>query len=122
MTMMHDMSLTEKYVVIYDQPVTVNFDMFATYSSHFSGIQTTEIAWVAAKRRRRKGHRLDRCARCACFKSMNAYDNADGSVTIDLCNYSKMFERDLLGPFGDSLARLERWTLTRWLERQHSGD
>ena len=35
MTMMHDMSLTEKYVIIYDQPVTVNFDMVATHSFPF---------------------------------------------------------------------------------------
>ncbi len=45
------------------------------------------------------------------FHLMNACDNADGSVTFDLCNYTTMFDRDLLGPFGDLLSRLERWTL-----------
>ncbi|MEZ5250718.1 MAG: carotenoid oxygenase family protein [Ilumatobacteraceae bacterium] len=35
----------------------------------------------------------------------------DGKVVIDLCVYDRMFEHDLLGPFGDGFARLERWTL-----------
>jgi carotenoid cleavage dioxygenase-like enzyme len=30
MTMMHDMSMTQKYIVTYDQPVTVNFDDVAS--------------------------------------------------------------------------------------------
>lgn len=112
MTMMHDMSLTEKYVVIYDQPVTVNFDMLATHSLPFQwnpdygnrvGLMPREgsandIIWIDVP----MGY---------CFHPMNAYDNVDGSVTIDLCNYPRMFDRDLLGPFGDSLSRLERWTL-----------
>jgi carotenoid cleavage dioxygenase len=112
MTMMHDMSLTEKYVIIYDQPVTVNFDMVATHSFPFQwnpdygnrvGLlprdgSAADIVWIDVP----MGY---------CFHSMNAYDNADGSVTIDLCNYATMFDRDLLGPFGDSLSRLERWTL-----------
>ena len=112
MTMMHDMSLTEKYVIIYDQPVTVNFDMVATHSFPFQwnpdygnrvGLlprdgSAADIVWIDVP----MGY---------CFHPMNAYDNADGSVTIDLCNYATMFDRDLLGPFGDSLSRLERWTL-----------
>jgi carotenoid cleavage dioxygenase len=43
---------------------------------------------------------------------MNAFDSADGNVVIDLCVYDRMFDVDVLGPFGDgSLARLERWEL-----------
>jgi carotenoid cleavage dioxygenase len=31
---------------------------------------------------------------------------------IDLCNYPRMFDTDILGPFGDgALAKLERWEL-----------
>ena len=42
----------------------------------------------------------------------NAYDTPDGRVVIDLCNYERMFDRDILGPFGDGgMARLERWEL-----------
>ena len=42
---------------------------------------------------------------------MNAYDQADGSVVIDLCVYDRMFDDDILGPFGDNFARLERWVV-----------
>jgi carotenoid cleavage dioxygenase len=46
------------------------------------------------------------------FHPMNAYDTPDGKVVIDLCNYPKMFDEDILGPAGDdALARLERWEL-----------
>lgn len=112
MTMMHDMSLTNKYVIIYDQPVTVNFDMVATHSFPFAwnpeygnrvGLlpregSAADIVWIDVP----MGY---------CFHPMNAFDNEDGSVTVDLCNYDRMFDGDLLGPFGDSLPRLERWTL-----------
>ena len=42
---------------------------------------------------------------------MNAYDDAEGNVVIDLSVYDRMFDTDLLGPFGDVLPRLERWVL-----------
>jgi len=45
------------------------------------------------------------------FHPMNAYDTADGGVVIDLCVYDRIFDSDILGPFGDGFARLERWTL-----------
>ena len=32
-------------------------------------------------------------------------------MVIDLCVYDTMFDGDILGPFGDGLARLERWVL-----------
>jgi carotenoid cleavage dioxygenase len=118
MTMMHDMSLTEKYVVIYDQPVTVNFDRVAISQLPFQwnpdygnrvGLlpregRACDIIWIDVP----LGY---------CFHPMNAYDDADGRVIIDLCNYQKMFDRDLLGPFGDSLSRLERWTLNSTTRR-----
>jgi 8'-apo-carotenoid 13,14-cleaving dioxygenase len=48
---------------------------------------------------------------CYAFHPMNAYDRADGSVVIDICTYDRLFDKDVLGPFGDCLPRLERWEL-----------
>ena len=107
---MHDMSLTEKYVVIYDQPVTVNFDMLATPQPP---IPVESRLWKPVGLMPRKVPlTISFGSMCPwyCFHPMNAYDNVDGSVTIDLCNYPRMFDR-IYWPFGDSLSRLERWTL-----------
>ncbi len=104
MTMLHDMSLTERYAVVYDQPCTVDFDL--AFAGRFpfrwnpdygnrvgllpavEGEGVADIVWIDVP----IGYS---------FHPMNAYDTADGSVVIDLCNYDVMFDRDILGPFGD---------------------
>jgi carotenoid cleavage dioxygenase len=112
MTMLHDMSLTERYAVVYDFPCTVDFDLaFAgrfpfrwnpDYGSRVGLLpregQATDIVWVEAPI-------------CYSFHPLNAYDTPDGKVVVDLCVYDRMFDTDILGPFGDGLARLERWVL-----------
>ncbi|HQV58494.1 MAG TPA: carotenoid oxygenase family protein, partial [Ilumatobacteraceae bacterium] len=112
MTMLHDMSITERYAVVYDQPCTVDLDVaFAGSSFPFRwnpdygnrvGLlrrdgDAADIIWVDVP----IGYS---------FHPMNAYDTPDGKVVIDLCTYPVMFANDVLGPFGDgSTGRLERW-------------
>jgi carotenoid cleavage dioxygenase len=115
MTMLHDMSLTDRYAVVYDQPCTVNIDAameglfpFRWNPDHgnrvglvprrgsFEGL-AEEIVWIDVP----NGYS---------FHPLNAYDTEDGKVVIDLCNYERMFEQDTHGPF-ETLARLERWEL-----------
>lgn len=113
MTMLHDMSLTQRYAVVYDQPCTVDLDLamagrfpFRWDPDHGNRVgllpregEAGDITWIEVP----NGY---------AFHPMNAYDDDDGSVVIDLCNYDRMFDADLLGPFGDGGApRLERWTL-----------
>jgi carotenoid cleavage dioxygenase len=118
MTMLHDMSLTERYAIVYDQPCTVDFDLaFAgrfpfrwnpDYGNRLGLLPRTvdgregdagDIVWVDLP----LGY---------AFHPMNAYDTPDGRVVIDICNYDVMFDQDILGPFGDvGLARLERWEI-----------
>ncbi len=111
MTMMHDMSLTERYAVVYDQPCTVDLDM--AFSGRFPfrwdpdygnrvGLlprdgAADDIVWVDVPV-------------CYSFHPMNSYDTPDGRVVIDLCVYDVMFHHDLLGPF-EGMARLERWEI-----------
>ncbi len=111
-TMLHDMSLTSRYAVVYDQPVTLDFDIaFAggfplvwnpDYGNRVGLLPRTgtadDIVWIDVP----LGY---------AFHPMNAYDTPDGRVVIDLCRYEKLFDRDRLGPWGDSLPRLERWEL-----------
>jgi carotenoid cleavage dioxygenase len=113
MPMMHDMSLTEKYAVIYDLSVTVNFDVLgAGYSFPFK--------WAADRPGRvgllpRAGSADDiiwcDVDPCYVFHPLNAYDAPDGTVVVDVCRYDAIMVDDRLGPFGDNLATLDRWVI-----------
>ena len=112
MSMVHDMSLTERFVIVYDQPVLVDLDLaFAgrfpfRWSDDYGnriGLMPREgtaadITWIDAP----VGY---------VFHPMNAYDTPDGTVVIDVCFYDVMMRDDLLGPFGDSRPRLVRWEI-----------
>ena len=112
MTMIHDMSLTGRFAVVYDFPVTVDLDLafagrfpFRWTPDHGSRVgllpregEAADIVWVDAPL-------------CYSFHPMNAYDDVDGTVVIDLCVYDRMFDTDILGPFGDGFAHLERWRI-----------
>ncbi len=112
MSMVHDMSLTGRYALVYDQPVTVDLDLAfagrfpfrwnAGYGNRVGLLPREgaagDIVWVEVP----LGYS---------FHPLNAYDAPDGSVVIDLCVYDRMFDTDILGPFGDGMARLERWVI-----------
>ena len=112
MTMMHDMSMTQKYIVIYDQPVTVNLDEAmkgASFPLRWNPDYGNRLGFMP-----REGDANDiiwvDVPLGYCFHPMNAYDCDNGDVILDLCIYDRMFDQDHLGPFGDSAPRLERWT------------
>jgi carotenoid cleavage dioxygenase len=113
MPMIHDMSLTANYAVIYDLPVTLSFLALAAgaafpfrwddeYEPRVGllprGGEAKDILWSPVS------------ANYA-YHPMNAYEDADGQVTIDIARYDRMFVNDTSGPFGDSLPRLDRWTI-----------
>lgn len=113
MPMMHDMSLTPTYAVVYDLPVTVNFDLVMAGS-------TFPFAWVPDRPARvgllpRNGIADDivwcDVDPCYVFHPLNAFDADDGSVVVDVCRYEQMMVSDRLGPFGDSLATFDRWVI-----------
>lgn len=110
MSMLHDMSLTARYAVVYDLPCLVDLNVAFTGQFPFrwdpSGMSrigllpreggADEIVWVDVPQ-------------CYSFHPLNSYDDADGNVVIDLCVYDSMFSTDVAGPFGSGFARLERW-------------
>lgn len=113
MTMIHDMSLTENYVVIFDLPVTLSFVALGTGASfpfrwddeHEPRVgllprngSASDIVWSPVKPN-------------YAYHPMNAYEDASGNVVIDIVRYDRMFDEDVLGPFGDSDPRLDRWTI-----------
>jgi 8'-apo-carotenoid 13,14-cleaving dioxygenase len=113
MSMVHDMSLTDTYAVVYDFPVTVDVNLA------MSGV-TFPFRWNPDHGARvgllpREGGAEDivwiDIPLCFAYHPMNAFDRPDGTVVIDICTYDRMFADDVNGPFGDSLPRLERWEL-----------
>ena len=113
MTMLHDMSLTERYAMVYDQPCTVDLELAMAgdrfpmrwnpdYGNRIGLLPregtADDIIWIDVP----LGY---------VFHPMNAFDDGD-RVVVDLCRYERMFDEDVLGPFGDGgQARLERWEL-----------
>ena len=113
MSMAHDVSITDRYVVIYDQPVLVDLDLafagrrfpFRWYDDYGNRVglmpregTAADIVWVDVP----VGY---------VFHPLNAYDTPDGKVVLDVCFYDVMMRDDLNGPFGDSLPRLDRWEI-----------
>jgi carotenoid cleavage dioxygenase len=113
MPMIHDMSLTQNYAVIFDLPVTLSFMALGTGASFPfrwddeheprigllpRGGDPAEIIWCPITPN-------------YAYHPMNAFEDEAGNVVIDICRYDRMFEQDTRGPFGDSLPRLDRWTI-----------
>ena len=113
MPMIHDMSLTSTYALVYDLPVTVNFDVMA------EGYQWP-FAWAPDRAARvgllpRSGSADDivwcDVDPCYVFHPLNAYDADDGTVVVDLCRYDRMMDNDRRGPFNDCLPTFDRWVI-----------
>ena len=107
----HDMSLTERFVVIYDLPVV--FDLDAAMSG--AGFP---YRWDPDYRARvglldRDGGADDvrwfDVEPCYVFHPMNAYDDGD-RVVLDVVRHGKMFDTHRLGP-DEGPPTLERWTV-----------
>ena len=114
MTMLHDMSLTDRYAIVYDQPCTVDFDL--AFAGRFPFVWNPDYGNRVGLLPRQVDGRDGEAGDIIwidvpigyAFHPMNAYDTADGRVVIDLCNYDVMFDRDILGPFGDPAAGAAR--------------
>jgi carotenoid cleavage dioxygenase len=113
MCMIHDMSLTENYVVIYDLPVTLSFMALGTGASFPFRWDNEHEARVGLMPRDGGPNDIiwSSVSQNYAYHPMNAYEDSDGNVVIDICRYDRMFDQDTNGPFGDSLPRLDRWTV-----------
>ena len=127
MCMIHDMSITENYVVIYDLPVTISFTALATGSNfpfRWDNDHEPRVGLMP-----RNGDPKDiiwsSVSQNYAYHPMNAYEDKDGNVVIDICRYDRMFDEDTNGPFGDSMPKLDRWTIntrTKILSEQRVDD
>jgi 8'-apo-carotenoid 13,14-cleaving dioxygenase len=111
MAMVHDMSLTSTYAIIYDLPVTLDLKLAASgvsFPFRWNPDHGARVGFLP-----REGAAKDitwiEVPLCYAYHPMNAFDRPDGSVVVDICTYDRMFVEDVSGPLGDSLPRLERW-------------
>jgi len=109
--MLHDMSLTERYAVIYDLPVIFDMDLAMSGSSF-------PYAWDPDYQARigllpREGTADDvrwfDVEPCYVFHPLNAYDDGD-RVVLDVVRHPRMFDRNRLGP-DEGAPTLDRWTV-----------
>ncbi|MEV4442178.1 carotenoid oxygenase family protein [Streptomyces sp. NPDC049577] len=107
--MMHDFSLTEHHVLLYDLPVV--------FAPHRSGTSFPYV-WAAERPARigvlpREGRAADvrwlEVEPCFVFHHMNAYDDGPGgTITVHLVVHDRLFVGGRTEP-GAATARLERW-------------
>lgn len=113
-SMIHDMSLTEHYVVIYDLPVVLDVRAAARDGVTFPFRWSDDYgARVGLLPRGGTADQIIWCevGPCYVFHPLNAYEDGHGCVVVDVCRYERLFDRDVLGPAGDSLPTLDRWTV-----------
>jgi carotenoid cleavage dioxygenase-like enzyme len=110
--MVHDCSITERYVLLFDLPVTFSLD------EAMAGVRFP-YRWNREHPPRVGLLPLDGTAddvrwyeapECYVFHPLNAYDLADGGVVVDLVRHPRMFDTTLNGP-NEGPPQLERWTL-----------
>ena len=109
--MMHDWGVTATRVVFMDLPVVFDLDLLATQPFPFAwrpelgarvGVMpregsNTDVVWID----------IDPCY---VFHPMNAYDDADGNVVMDVVRHQDMFATKQ-GPGSRTGTTLDRWTI-----------
>ena len=106
---MHDFALTEKYVVLYDLPVTFSLD--AAKAGRFPYVwNPAHEARVGLLSREdsSRGTRWFPVEPCFVFHTLNAYDDGD-RVCVDICRYAGSYDVSLMT--GPGPVTLDRWTI-----------
>ncbi len=113
MPMVHDMSLTATYAVVYDLPVTVSFDVIGQGFPFPFAWNPDRPARVGLLPRSGTAADIIWCEvnPCYVFHPLNAYDASDGTVVVDVCRYDRMMVADFRGPFSEDLPTFDRWVI-----------
>jgi carotenoid cleavage dioxygenase-like enzyme len=112
-TMMHDFSLTEQHVVVYDQPVIFDLDdamKGVSFPYHWDDNYGSRLG-VMPRSGTADDIRWFDVEPCYVFHPMNAYDDGD-HVVLDVVRHPRMFDRVRNGP-DDGTPTLQRWTIDR---------
>jgi 8'-apo-carotenoid 13,14-cleaving dioxygenase len=134
MGMVHDMGLTQRYVVVLDLPVLLEplmaeaghpipFRWQADYPARVGlmprsyGAQTANATEMPANIPVEMPANIPAEIQwfdinpCYVYHPVNAYDTPEGQVIMDVCRYERMFDQDCHGSLGDALPTLDRWII-----------
>ena len=106
---MHDFALTEKYVVLYDLPVTFSLD--AAKAGRFPYVWNPAHAarvGLLSREDSSRGTRWFPVEPCFVFHTLNAYDDGD-RVCVDVCRYAGRYDVSLMT--GPGPITLDRWAI-----------
>ena len=111
--MVHDCSITERFVALYDFPV--QFDLTAAaagVSLPYTWDETYQARVGLLPKGANGGHvEWFEVEPCYVFHPMNAFDDGD-NVILDVVRHPRMFDQDRLGP-NEGPPSLWRWTIDR---------
>jgi carotenoid cleavage dioxygenase len=109
--MVHDFAITERHVVFLDLPVVFDFDLVGKrpFPAEWKPDYGARVGVMP-----RDGGNADvrwfDVELCYVFHPLNAYDDGDGRVVIDVARHPKMFANDIYGP-AEQPPTLDRWTI-----------
>ena len=108
----HDCMVTAQYVVVLDLPVTFSMATLLTGYSFPYKWNPAHPARVGLLKKDAPGSEIVWCevAPCYVFHPCNGFENADGTVTLDVVAHVSMFEHTSIGPDARGSA-FERWTI-----------
>lgn len=105
---MHDFAITREHVLFFDQPAVFDFDAMAETGFPFSW-QPDNGARVGVMPRAGGDAQWYDTELGYCFHPMNAYEDDDGTIVVDVPMQDSVYNRSDL--FDQAGPRLERWTI-----------
>ncbi|HEY8546370.1 MAG TPA: carotenoid oxygenase family protein, partial [Acidimicrobiales bacterium] len=111
-TMMHDFSLTARHVVLYDLPVTFDVEKAAqgTLPYTWNPDHPARVGLLPRDSVDGGDVRWFEIEPCYVYHPLNAYDEDDGRVVLDVVRHPSTFRTDHNGPWEGPPA-LHRWTV-----------
>ena len=109
--MVHDCSITERWMVVYDLPVTFDLDgamQGVRFPYAWNEGRTARVGLVPLGGRGSEVRWFE-VAPCYVFHPLNAFDDGD-KVVLDIVRYARMFAGRASGP-DDATPLLWRWTV-----------
>ncbi len=110
--MIHDCMITKKYVLVFDMPVTFSMKRLLRGFSFPYAWNTQHQARIGLLPRDGNADDIIWCAvdACALFHPANAFEQADGTIVVDVCAHHELFNTSTMGPDSKRIA-FERWTI-----------